>query len=61
MPKQVPQNEFDVVLQALARLPEGGSIEDISGALDVKLPRRTLQRRLALLVEQKRPAIDPAR
>lgn len=54
MPKLVPQAELDAVLQAVARFPEGASIEDIGGAIEVKLPRRTLQRRLALLVEQKR-------
>ena len=58
MPKQVPQNELDAVLQAVARFPEGGSIEDISRALKVKPPRRTLQRRLALLVEQKRLTVE---
>lgn len=58
MPKQVPQNELDVVLQAIARFSEGGSVEDISGVLEIELPRRTLQRRLALLVEQKRLTIE---
>lgn len=52
MPKQVPQAELDAVLQVVDRFPEGASIVDISGALAAKLPRRTLQRRLALLVEQ---------
>ncbi len=46
MPKLVPQAELDAVLQAVARFPEGASIEDIGGAIEVKLPRRTLQRRL---------------
>lgn len=54
MPKLVPQAKLDAVLQAVARFPEGGAIEDIGEVLEVKLPRRTLQRRLALLVEQKR-------
>ena len=54
MPKKVPQKEIDLILQAVSRFPEGGSVEDISGALDIRLPHRTLQRRLALLVEQKR-------
>ncbi len=54
MPKQVPQAELDAVLQAIARFPTGASIEDIGGVLEVKLPRRTLQRRMALLVKQKR-------
>lgn len=52
MPKQVPQTELDAVLQAVAGYPDGLSIEELGGALEIKLPRRTLQRRLALLVEQ---------
>lgn len=58
MPKLVPQAELDAVLQAVTRFPEGGSIEDIGRVLEVKLPRRTLQRRLALLVEQKRLTVE---
>ena len=58
MPKLVPQAELDAVLQAVDRFPEGASIEDIGGAIEVKLPRRTLQRRLALLVEQKRLTVE---
>lgn len=58
MPKLVPQAELDAVLQVVARFPEGASIEDIGGTLEVKLPRRTLQRRLALLVEQKRLIVE---
>ena len=58
MPKQVPKAELDAVLQAVARFPAGASIEDVGKDLDVKLPRRTLQRRLALLVEQKRLTIE---
>lgn len=52
MPKKVSQDEFDAVLQAVAQFPEGASNEDISGVLEIALPRRTLQRRLAVLVEQ---------
>ena len=58
MPKKVPKNEIDLILQAVSRFPEGGSVEDISGALDMRLPHRTLQRRLALLVEQKRLIVE---
>lgn len=58
MPKLVPQAELDAVLKVVARFPEGASIEDIGGMLEVKLPRRTLQRRLALLVEQKRLTVE---
>ena len=58
MPKRIPQNELDVVQQAVAGFPEGAGIEEISRALSIRLPRRTLQRRLALLVEQKRIVIE---
>jgi len=54
MPKSVPQSELDAVCQAVERLPAGASIEDIRGVLDLDLPRRTLQRRLARLTEQGR-------
>jgi hypothetical protein len=54
MPRQVPQDRLDAVLRVVASFPDGASIEDIGGALYPKLPRRTLQRRLAQLVEQKR-------
>ena len=54
MPKRISQNELDVVLQAVAGFSEGAGIEKIRTALDGRVPRRTLQRRLALLVEQKR-------
>ena len=52
MPRKVPQDELDAVLRVMARFPDGASVEDISGALKIVLPRRTLQRRLAALVEQ---------
>lgn len=52
MPKQVSQAKLDAVLRAVARFPEGASILEISGVLAVTLPRRTLQRHLALLVDQ---------
>ena len=58
MPKRISQTELDVVAQAVARLPEGGSVEAIGAAPDIKLPRRTLQRRLALLVEQQRLMVE---
>jgi hypothetical protein len=58
MPKRIPQNELDVVQQAVGAFPEGAGIEEISRALSIRLPRRTLQRRLALLVEQKQIIIE---
>jgi predicted nucleotidyltransferase len=54
MPKTVPQSELDAVVQAVGALAPGAAIEDIRRALDIDLPRRTLQRRLSLLTEQGR-------
>jgi hypothetical protein len=54
MPKQIPGNELDAVLSAVAQFPEGASIEEIRGALPLVLPHRTLQRRLARLVADQR-------
>lgn len=54
MPKHISQDELDTVLRAVAGYPEGARLEEISAALGGEVPRRTLQRRLALLVAQKR-------
>ncbi len=58
MPKQIPQDELDAILEAVTQFPEGASVGDLSETLGKKLPRRTLQRRLARLVEQERLAIE---
>ena len=58
MPKRIPQNELDAVQQAVTGSPAGAGIEEISKVLSIRLPRRTLQRRLALLVEQKRIIVE---
>lgn len=58
MPKQIPQDELDAILEAVTEFPEGASVEDLSGTLEKKLPRRTLQRRLARLVDQERLALE---
>ncbi|MCD6388057.1 MAG: Fic family protein [Desulfobulbaceae bacterium] len=58
MPKRIPQNELDAVQKAVGGFPAGASIEKISRLLSIQLPRRTLQRRLALLVEQKRITVE---
>ena len=42
------------MLQAVARFPASASIDEIGGALDHAIPRRTLQRRIALLVSENR-------
>jgi hypothetical protein len=58
MPKQVPKKDLDAIVTTVARFPEGASVEDIHGSIDQQLPRRTLQRRLALLVKQQRLKIE---
>ncbi len=54
MPKQIPQDDLDAIIEAVNQFPEGASVEDLSETLGKKLPCRTLQRRLARLVEQER-------
>jgi DNA-binding IclR family transcriptional regulator len=58
MPKQIPQSEFNAILEAVSQFPKGVSIKDLIEILWKKLPRRTLQRRLERLVEQKRLVIE---
>ena len=54
MPKAIPQSEFEVIYGIVERLHAGASLEDIHRELNIKPSRRTLQRRLALLVDQGR-------
>ncbi|MCB2181070.1 MAG: Fic family protein [Desulfobulbaceae bacterium] len=54
MPKHIPQDELDKIQNVVAGFPEGAGVEEISQALTIRISRRTLQRRLALLVEQKK-------
>ena len=54
MPKQIPESALEALLQVIAQFPEGASVEEIAQADPTRLPRRTLQRWLALLVEQHR-------
>jgi len=58
MPKQVQEKDLNVILTVLARFPEGASIEAIRSVLEKKLPRRTVQRRIAHLTEQKRLKVE---
>jgi len=51
MPRAVSQSELDAICQAVGRLEGGVSIEEISNELTVSMSRRTLQRRLAALVQ----------
>ena len=54
VPKQIPEAEFNAVVEAVRQLPNGGSIKRIGEVLGDVAHRRTLQRRLAVLAEQGR-------
>ena len=54
MPKRIPEQELEAILAIVAAHPEGARVQTIRQGLAFELAPRTLQRRLALLVEQKR-------
>ena len=57
MPKIVPQAELDRLIAHIARHPQGVGVERLRGELHA-VPRRTLQRRLATLVQQRRLLVE---
>jgi len=54
MSRPIPESELEHILAVIARFPDGLGLEEIESALNAPPPRRTLQRRLALLVGEKR-------
>lgn len=48
MPKKIDQMELEAVLQAVSLFSDGASVDEIGSVPEISLPRRTLQRRLAL-------------
>jgi hypothetical protein len=54
MPKQISQQELESILAIVADHPNGVAIRDIRKGLTKEMPTRMLQRRLALLAQQKR-------
>lgn len=54
MPKAVSRTEMDVICDAVGRLEGGGSIDELGNALGGRMSRRTLQRRMAALVDEGR-------
>lgn len=54
MPKKIPEKELDAIVSVVSAQPEAVPVSAILKALPAGLEKRTLQRRLALLVEQKR-------
>ncbi|OAH98222.1 cell filamentation protein Fic [Methylomonas methanica] len=54
MPKIVPSEELDRIEKLIAQYPEGIGAKDIAQQLDFEIKGRTLQRRLATLVAERR-------
>ncbi len=58
MPKKIESSEFDYLIEILDRHSEGASIDDIARVCEIDLSRRTLQRRLAMLVKDGRLILE---
>ncbi len=58
MPKKIPEQELEAIITILADYPDGVPVKTIRDGLEFDLPPRMLQRRLALLVEQKRLVVE---
>lgn len=54
MPKRIPEQELEAILVIAVANPAGVQLRTIRDGLAFEMPLRMLQRRLALLVEQKR-------
>src|SRR5450830_1339056 len=54
MPKSIPPQELDQLVELISLHHEGVGIDALLQAIGDNMPRRTLQRRLALLIEQGR-------
>ena len=54
MPKRIPEKELNAIVEAVAAQPGAVPVSAILAGLPDELEKRTLQRRLALLVEHKR-------
>jgi hypothetical protein len=52
MPKKLDQNEYIAILDSLIRFPDGATLNQISQNLSFSILRRSLQRRLAILVKE---------
>ena len=60
MPIVVPDQEFQQIIDLIALYPNGVGVDELAQKLGARVPRRTLQRRLAALVKQKRIFPDRA-
>lgn len=54
MPKVISSQELDQIVELIGQYADGIGVEGLVQAIDPGMPRRTLQRRLASLIEQKR-------
>jgi len=54
MPLQIPNDEFTLLLKVVARFPSGAPVSALLAASELGFPKRTLQRRLDRLVQEKR-------
>jgi hypothetical protein len=54
MARQVPEKELEAIVEAVANRGGAASIEDIAASLQMAMPHRNLQRRVAMLVAQRR-------
>ena len=58
MPKQIASTELEDLIEVVGEFPEGASTDEIAHAPGIDLSRRTLQRRLAALVESERLILE---
>ncbi|HEC14013.1 MAG TPA: Fic family protein [Acidiferrobacteraceae bacterium] len=58
MPKKIAEQELEAIIEIVAAHPGGVPVKIIRDGLIFELPPRMLQRRLALLVKQKRLAVE---
>lgn len=51
MPKQIYQNELDVIVNTVAKFPDGVPLGKIMESLSIPISRRNVQHRLVFLVK----------
>jgi hypothetical protein len=51
MPKQIAQNELDVIINIVAKFPDGVPLSKIMESLSISISRRNVQHRLVFLVK----------
>lgn len=54
MPKKIPQNELDAIINIVSCFPEGVSLGKIIEALNISISSRNVQHRIGILVKQGR-------